>query len=96
MRNNHIVNSSIIINIIVNGKNESKDELPAWIDFPTEAPTEEWNDESTEKPFDVDPGYFIQPQLQGNPQAYQQPDIGLLKVDYRRPPFMRDTTTEPS
>jgi hypothetical protein len=89
MRNNQIINSSIIINIIVNGKNETVDKAT------TEETTEQWNAQTEATTFaDIDPGFWMHVQKQPEPQ-YQQPDFGLLKINDRHErPYIQEETTE--
>lgn len=79
MRNNQIINSSIIINIIVNGKNKTAEEE----NF-------DWSAETTPRAFDdVDPAYWM------HVQEKQLPDFGLLKINGERPFIRDEATTEP-
>jgi hypothetical protein len=90
MHHNQIINSSIIINIIINTKNESRGTL----EEATEWPWIETTKPSTEKPEiqnqskhpllsgDLDTGFWMP--AQDRPEPYQKPDFGLLKINDRR------------
>jgi hypothetical protein len=66
VRNSQLINSSIVINIIVNGKNETETLLKTF--FPLEQPTEippkstDWDGQTIPE------------------NVYQKPDIGLLRI----------------
>lgn len=89
MHHNYIANSSIIINIIVNGHNNSRDELEPADEFPELAGIR-WI---------LEPG-FGQPTKhesseESNEDKYQQPDFGMLKITGRHPPRVDQVNTEP-
>jgi hypothetical protein len=89
MRNNQIINSSIIINIIVNGKNKTTDE--------TSEPTtmSDWSTTDVAGDY-VDPGFWMHVE-DTNLEKFQKPDYGLLKVNDRHDRIFKpqDTTTKP-
>lgn len=89
MHHNQIVNSSIIINIIINGKNESHDMLDETMNGWQSIVTEE--DSTTSLPREDDPGFWM-PVAH---QPYQKPDLGFLKLNDRRErPYISETTPD--
>lgn len=88
MHHNQIVNSSIIINIIINGKNESHAMLDKTIESWQSTVSEE--DSTTTLPSEIDPGFWMPVQEH---QPYQKPDLGFLKLNDRRErPHISETT----
>lgn len=91
MRNNQIINSSIIINIIVNGKNETAEN-------PTTVPSQPWT-EASALPNEIDPGFWMHSEqmLRPEPAIDQQLDTGRLKIKdrYERPFVLEAKLEEP-
>jgi|SRR5690349_15085871 len=86
MHHNEIINSSIIINIIINGRNRTRSELQEDFSGPID-------DQLIDRAFDVD-RYNIDPnfniKVEQAAEPYQKPDIGLVKISNHppRPPMM--------
>lgn len=95
LRHNKIINSSIIINIIINGRNGTKDSLSTETSTAyttTEDSTIEdgdWRDSGL-----IDPGFGrpLFPDTEPNVEikTYQEPSRGLMKIDKH----VRPSTTE--
>lgn len=99
MRNNQIINSSIIINIIINGKNSSgeRPDVTTTAYWPTTTPAPIYSEAppQPQPPAYEDPG-FSMPAEGRNPEVFQKPDFGLLKLNDRRErPFISEMTTSP-
>lgn len=91
MHHNQIINSSVIINIIINGKNESHAMLDETIKGWQSTVSEE--DSSTTLPKEIDPGFWMP--VQAEHQPYQKPDFGFLKLNDRHErPHISETTPE--
>jgi hypothetical protein len=86
MHHNQIINSSIIINIIINAKNESQEtsEMTPFetTETSTEIPETQNHSEHPLPSGDLDPGFWMP--AQDRPEPYQKPDFGLLKINDRR------------
>lgn len=96
MHHNQIINSSIIINIIVNGKNRTRDLRDSdYMNIYDDA----INQNLVDRGFKVDPRFNVDPrynvEVQQVAQPYQKPDMGLVRI-FDHPKILNtDSTPEP-
>lgn len=106
MHHNEIINSSIIINIIVNGKNRTKDEVGLdydgsedselhWMDIYDDAKKQGLVDRgfNVDPDNNVDPGFNVEAHQVAQP--YLKPDLGLARVYHNKIRILEDQSNPP-